>query len=132
MTDKGFSLQDLIRSRQTGAFVGRTEPLRRFEESLSLPVSDPRRRFLFSVHGDAGIGKTSLVRQWEQTARTRAFNTGYVDEGAFDVPSALEIIAADFRGQGTDCTEFTENLGAYRKRPPRAERSRRTPRTTTR
>lgn len=52
------SLQDLIRSRQRSGFVGRQGQLVQYQENLSLPADDERRRFLFNVHGDAGVRKT--------------------------------------------------------------------------
>ena len=116
MADRPVSLQDLIRARQAGLFVGRTEPLRLFEQSLTLPIDDPRRRFLFSLHGPAGIGKTSLVRQWQRVAQSHDYRTAYVDEAAFDVPSAIEMLATDLNQQGARCEAFTDQLALYRKR----------------
>ncbi|HWD78362.1 MAG TPA: tetratricopeptide repeat protein [Kribbella sp.] len=115
MTEKGFSLQDLIRSRQAGAFVGRTDSLRAFEQNLTLSPDDPRRRFVFTLSGDAGIGKTSLVRQWERVARGHGYATGYVDEAALDVPSAIELLARGLADGGATCPAFTEKLAQYRK-----------------
>ncbi|WP_329002564.1 tetratricopeptide repeat protein [Kribbella sp. NBC_00709] len=115
MTDEGFSLQDVIRGRQSGAFVGRTDSLRAFEQNLSLPLDDPRRRFIFTLYGDAGIGKTSLVRQWERVARSREYVTGYVDEAAVDVPSAIELLARGLAEGKADCPDFTDKLKQYRK-----------------
>ncbi|WP_207386530.1 hypothetical protein [Protofrankia symbiont of Coriaria ruscifolia] len=69
MSERPRSLQDLIRGRQERVFVGRCEQLELFETNLGLPVDDPRRRFLFSLHGNAGIGKRFLVRQFARMAR---------------------------------------------------------------
>ena len=52
------SLQDLIRSRQQSGFVGRQGQVVQYQENLGFPVDDERRRFLFNIHGDAGVGKT--------------------------------------------------------------------------
>lgn len=115
MTDRGVSLQDMIRKRQAGAFVGRTEPLRLFEQNLSLPPDDPRRRFVFTLYGDAGIGKTTLVRQWQQIAARQGHATGYVDEAALDIPSAIEMLARSLTADGAECPAFTGKLTQYRK-----------------
>ena len=111
------TLQELIRRRQAGGFVGRADELGKFTESLSLPVDDPRRRFLFSLHGDAGVGKTFLVRQFIRIARERSHLTAYVDETAVDVPSALTILAADLERQGEQCKALSKRLEAYRPEP---------------
>ncbi|MEV6610082.1 tetratricopeptide repeat protein [Kutzneria sp. NPDC051319] len=110
MSERPLTLQELIRRRQAGEFVGRERQLALFEENLRLPVDDPRRRFLFSVHGAAGIGKSFLVRQFRRVATDHGFATGQVDEAAYDLPSALEALAA---GLGP-CKEFTKRLTAYR------------------
>src|ERR1700749_490327 len=52
MTRQRRSLQDLIHSRQQSSFVGRQGQLVQYQENLSLPVDDERRRFLFNIHGD--------------------------------------------------------------------------------
>lgn len=57
------SLQDLIRSRQRSGFVGRQGQVIQYQENLALDADDERRRFLFNIHGDAGVGKTYLTRQ---------------------------------------------------------------------
>jgi tetratricopeptide (TPR) repeat protein len=104
------TLQDLIRSRQAGVFIGRERQLAQFAENLGLPVVDPRRRFLFSVHGAAGIGKSFLIRQFRRIAGDHGWATGQVDESAYDLPSALAALAADL-GPGK---EFHKRLAAYR------------------
>jgi hypothetical protein len=62
------SLQDLIRSRQQSGFVGRQQQVVQYQENLGFPVDDERRRFLFNIHGDAGVGKTFLTKQLRQIA----------------------------------------------------------------
>jgi hypothetical protein len=48
------SLQDRIRERQQGGFVGRQGQVIQYQENLAFSVTDERRRFLFNIHGDAG------------------------------------------------------------------------------
>ena len=114
--DEGLTLQELIRRRQARGFVGRVEELSRFEVSLGLPVDDPRRQFLFSLHGDAGVGKTFLVRQFVRLAGERGYLTAYADETALDVPSTLAMLAADLQRHGERCKGFAERLEAYQRR----------------
>jgi tetratricopeptide (TPR) repeat protein len=109
--ERPLTLQDLIRTHQTGVFVGRESQLARFEENLRLPVTDPRRRFLFTVHGAAGIGKSFLVKQFRRIATEHGLATGEVGEPVTDVPDALASLAADLG----PCKEFTKRLTAYRK-----------------
>lgn len=65
------SMQELIRQRRRQGFVGRGAERAAFRENLDLPPEDERHRFLFHVHGNAGVGKTFLVRELEQLARER-------------------------------------------------------------
>lgn len=116
MSGKRPTLQELIRRRQASAFVGRQQQLSLFEESLGLPVDDPRRRFLFSIHGDAGIGKTYLVRQLMRLARERSCRTAYVDEAMHDVISVLESMAAELERQGARFGDLRGKLETYRER----------------
>jgi tetratricopeptide (TPR) repeat protein len=108
--ERPLTLQDLIRRRQAGGFVGRERQVAVFEENLRLPVSDPRRRVLFTVHGAAGIGKSFLVRQFRRIATDHGFATGLVTEAAYDLPGALAALAADL-GPGK---EFAKRLATYR------------------
>ncbi|MEU1133959.1 ATP-binding protein, partial [Streptomyces sp. NPDC005900] len=81
-------MQELIRRRRRAAFVGRGEELRLFRENFDVPVDDDRHRFLFHVHGPAGVGKTSLVRELAQLARDRGALVAHVDAGAGGHPQA--------------------------------------------
>lgn len=110
------TLQELISRRQVGAFVGRTEQLAQFRESLGLPVDDPRRRFVFSIHGDAGIGKTYLVRQLVRVAREASYRTAYVDESLYDVVSVIEAMASELESQGARFRRLRDKLATYRER----------------
>ncbi|MGW6280658.1 tetratricopeptide repeat protein [Kribbella sp. NPDC055071] len=114
MGERRPSLQDQIRARRNVVFVGREEPLALFERNLVLPASDPRRRFVFSVHGTAGVGKTTLVRRWRQLADEHGCATGAVDQ-AYDVPSALEQLASTLADSGHECAGFSRKLAQYRK-----------------
>jgi hypothetical protein len=113
---RSLTLQDLIRRRQAGGFVGRRAQLGLFDESLGLPLDDPRRRFLFSVHGDAGVGKTYLVCQLVRVACEHGYVTAYVDEAFYDVLAVMEAIVSELERQGVRCKEFREQLGVYRQR----------------
>ncbi len=109
----GLTLQDLIKRRQAGGFVGRRDEISRFEENLRLPLDDQRRRFLFSVHGDAGVGKSFLVNQFQRIAGERGCATAYVDESVYDIPSVLSGIVRAFARQGDPCKEFTKKSELY-------------------
>ncbi|MEV5874309.1 tetratricopeptide repeat protein [Streptomyces sp. NPDC052101] len=115
------SMQELIGRRRRAGFVGRGDERATFRENLDLPPEDERHRFLFHVHGNAGVGKTFLVRELEQIARERGALTAYVDESAGSVPEAMAAIGRQLAQQGHRCKELERQLAAYRERRHEAE-----------
>lgn len=109
----GLTLQDLIKRRQAGGFIGRRHEIGQFEENLRLPLEDRRRRFLFSVHGDAGVGKSFLVNQFQRIAGEQGCATAYVDESVFDIPAVMAGIVRSFARQGDPCKDFTKKSELY-------------------
>ena len=110
------SLQDRIRDRQKSGFVGRQGQVIQYHENLGFPIDDERRRFLFNIHGDAGVGKTYLTRQLEQIATGDGALAAYVDETAEDVTAAMAIIAEQFSRRGARLSEFDKRAAEYRQR----------------
>jgi tetratricopeptide (TPR) repeat protein len=110
------SLQDRIRERQQSGFVGRRGQVIQYQENMRFPVEDGRRRFLFNIHGDAGVGKTFLARQLRQIAVGDAALTAYVDETSEDVISAMTAMAAEFSRADSKLAAFEKRVGEYRQR----------------
>ncbi|MFB7499206.1 tetratricopeptide repeat protein [Streptomyces sp. NPDC056161] len=121
MAQPRLSMQELIRRRRRSGFVGRGPERAAFRANLDLAPDDERHRFLFHVHGNAGVGKTFLVRELEQIARERGALTAYVDESAGSVPEALASVSRQFAGQGHRFKELDRLLAAHRMRRHEAE-----------
>lgn len=66
---KSRSLQDIIKHRQQEEFVGREKQLDFFRRNLHLAPENPSRRFIFSISGQGGVGKTWLLRRFCQIFR---------------------------------------------------------------
>jgi tetratricopeptide (TPR) repeat protein len=113
---EGHSLQDLIRGRRLGTLLDRDEQMAQYRNNLGLPLEDQRRRFLFSIHGEAGVGKTYLTKQLWQIARDSGALTAYTDEKIEDLTSVMSAIADEFRRRGTRLTEFEKRAAVYKKR----------------
>ncbi|MFE3599543.1 tetratricopeptide repeat protein [Streptomyces sp. NPDC059142] len=113
------SMAELIARRRR--FVGRGAELAAFRENFGHPPEDERHRYLFHVHGNAGVGKTSLVRELERTARECGALTAYVDESAGSVPEALAAIAEQLGRQGHPLKQLDRQLATYRQRRHEAE-----------
>jgi tetratricopeptide (TPR) repeat protein len=112
----GGSFQDALRQRETAEFVARSYELTRFRTNLGLDLDDRDRRFIFSIHGDGGVGKTFLSRRLREIAESSGAATAWVDERVFGIPEAMQAIAADLTRQGEDMSGFTKLLGTYLKR----------------
>jgi len=110
------SLQDRIRERQKSSFVGRTGTVVQFRENYRLPVDDERRRFLFNIHGNAGVGKTYLTRQLRLIATDAGALTSYVDETIEDAISAMVKMATDFSRAGVKLGDFEKRVAEYQQR----------------
>jgi hypothetical protein len=59
--------------------VGRLGQVVQYRENLAL-AADERRRFLFNIHVNAGVGKTYLARHLRQVAYDSGALTAYIDE----------------------------------------------------
>jgi hypothetical protein len=114
-------MQELIRQRSRAGFVGRSDERATFRRNLELEPEDERHRFLFHVHGNAGVGKTFLVRELEHIARERGAFTAYVDENAGSVPEAMAAISRQLAAQGHRFKELDQLLDAHRERRHEAE-----------
>ncbi|MFD6437726.1 tetratricopeptide repeat protein [Streptomyces venezuelae] len=115
------SMQELIRRRGRAGFIGRRGELAAFRENFDVPPADLRHRFLFHVHGNAGVGKTSLVHELEQLAAERGALTAYVDDRVSSVPEALAAISAEFARQGRRLKGLDQLLTTHRERRHEAE-----------
>ncbi|GGZ95591.1 tetratricopeptide repeat protein [Streptomyces bluensis] len=115
------SRRQLIQQRRRQAFVGRTAERAAFRDNLDLAPDAETARFLFHVHGNAGVGKTFLVRELEQIARDRGALTAYVDESVGSVPEVLEAISAQCAAQGHRFKELDRLLAVHRERRYEAE-----------
>ncbi|MEV0175796.1 tetratricopeptide repeat protein [Streptomyces sp. NPDC050803] len=115
------TMQELIRQRRRAGFVGRNDERAAFRRNFDLAPEDERHRFLFHVHGNAGVGKTFLVRELEQLAREKGALTAYVDEGAGSIPEAMTAISRQFGAQGHRFKELNRVLADHRERRYEAE-----------
>lgn len=104
-------LQELIRRRRRAAFVGRSAEPDAFRRNLDLVPEDDRHRFVFHVHGPAGVGKTSLVREREALAAGRGALTAVVDDRVIGVPETMAAISARLAAQGAELKGLDRLLG---------------------
>jgi tetratricopeptide (TPR) repeat protein len=116
MADSRPSWQEILQRRQEAGFAGREAQLALFRENLLMPVEDERRRFVFSIHGDGGIGKTFLLGRLRQLARQAGRLCAIVDDGVYDVAEAMRSAAGQLERDGARLKRFTQRYEAYSRR----------------
>jgi len=121
MNPKPSSLQAILKRRQQEEFVGREEQVALFQENLALPYDNSRRRFIFSVWGQGGVGKTSLLQQFSQIAREKGSLTALTNEDESDMPQVLGRIAEQFKEQGFHLETFSKRYKDYREKKSEIE-----------
>ncbi|MBI0382443.1 AAA family ATPase, partial [Streptomyces albiflaviniger] len=112
-------MRELIQRRRR--FVGRRQEMAAFRENFAVPPEDAAHHFLFHVRGDAGVGKTTLLRQLENTAREHRALTASVDESVNSVPEVMAAISAQFAQAGHPLKSFDKLLATYRQRRHEAD-----------
>ncbi|MFJ3254648.1 tetratricopeptide repeat protein [Streptomyces sp. NPDC086771] len=110
------SMQQIIEDRRRASFIGRTAELDVFRGNFDLPPEDVRHRFVFHVRGNAGVGKTSLVREMARVAQECGAVTVHADESADSVPALLAALSEQFGRQGHPLKALDRLLTAYRQR----------------
>nr|WP_244190634.1 tetratricopeptide repeat protein [Streptomyces caeruleatus] len=114
-------MQQLIAQRQRAGFIGRGAERAAFRANFDTPPEDERHRFLFHVHGNAGVGKSFLLRELGQVAREHGALIAYVDDSAGSLPEAMEVISRQFATQGRRFKDLDRLLATYRERRHEAE-----------
>ncbi|MFF1415396.1 tetratricopeptide repeat protein, partial [Streptomyces sp. NPDC058289] len=98
--------------------MGRRAQLALFTENLSKdPLSEEAPAdFLFHVRGVGGVGKSTLLRQWQEAARRADAVTAVVDENdVHGVQQALVELARQLAGQAGPCREFDKAVEQFRR-----------------
>ncbi|GAA1196554.1 tetratricopeptide repeat protein [Streptomyces rhizosphaericus] len=124
MTERRMSRQDFIRRRRQGGFIGRTIELAIFKDNLvRRPDADDAFQFLFNIVGGGGVGKTSLIREWEKIARECGAATASIGDEVHDALEAMESIAAQLTRQECSFKGFDKAVRDYRQRRAEIEAS---------
>lgn len=109
-------MQEILRGRRRSGFVGREAERAAFRENFSVAPEDERHRFLFHIHGDAGVGKTFLIGELEQIACEQGALTACVDESAGSVSETLGALGSAFARKGHRFRELERLLTMCRER----------------
>lgn len=119
------SPKDRLHAKQTQILIGREDQQDLFTQSLMQP-EHREAKLIFSISGQGGVGKTTLLKSFRQIAEEHEHVVAYVDEGMVtnrvkDVPKALHRLAEDLERQGFKFEEFREQYKAYRVKKQKLE-----------
>jgi hypothetical protein len=92
-----------------------------FRENLGRGLEADDYQFLFHVRGNAGVGKTSLVLQWEAVAREQGAATAYLDDTVHSAVEAMEAVGERLGRQGLELRRFNKLLATFRQRAHEAQ-----------
>ncbi len=98
--------------------IGREDQQGLFTRSLLQP-EHREAKLIFSISGQGGVGKTTLLKEFRRIAEEHRDVVAYVDEGMVtnrveDVPEALHRLVEDLERQGCRFEEFRKQYKAYR------------------
>lgn len=121
MAQARLTMQQIVQQRRRAGLVARAAERELFRANFDSAPGETGHRFLFHVHGNAGVGKTRLLREFEHIARERGALTSYVDAGVDGIPEALAEMCRQFAAQGHRFKELERLLAAHRERRHEAE-----------
>lgn len=120
------SRQDIMRDRQSSTFVGRVEHLETFEQNLvhlnrTADGFGYPKDFLFNVWGQGGVGKTTLLRRFEDIAKNHNGISARVDEAIASIPEVMAAFAKQLSEQGQAFPKFNDRYKVYRQKKKELE-----------
>jgi tetratricopeptide (TPR) repeat protein len=115
------SLQDHLRKRRSSTFVGREQQLELFRANLQRAADSEECLFLFSIYGQGGVGKTTLVKKFEELAKQHMALIAYANEDIKDVPDLLGAMARQLDQQDASLSKFDKHYKTYLQEKKRLE-----------
>jgi tetratricopeptide (TPR) repeat protein len=109
------SLQDVIRSRQAHAFVGREEPVTSFMANLQRGADDAKRIVVFAIDGQAGTGKSYLTRRLCSNVRDLGDIASVSDDESDDVLLLLDSISMQLNVDTGQFDQYLQLSAKYRR-----------------
>lgn len=94
------SFQDLLGQFSEEIFVGRTEQLQMFDQWLA--AAKPL-FLILAVSGQGGVGKTTLLEQFQRKAELAGASYAYLNEKQLTPLAVLARIAEQLYRQGKPC-----------------------------
>ena len=84
-------------------------------------LESDQRRFILSVFGQGGVGKTTLLKQFRKIASENNFATALSNDEETSVPKVMARLAQQFENQGHKLEKFSERYKVYRQKKQELE-----------
>jgi tetratricopeptide (TPR) repeat protein len=108
------SLGDVSRDLERERYVGREQELERFRRNLvTIAQGDAHVTSVFAVSGDGGIGKSALVRRFEEAAHAAGYATAVSNEVEIDIVLVLARLVEQLEAQKRKCKSVSKALVTY-------------------
>ena len=101
----------IIRKAEAERFVGREQELEAFQREITLPDS---RILIYYLTGQGGVGKTTLLRRYQELAKGSGFLVTECSEQQKDVPAVLGWFAQQLAAQHASLENFEKRYKVYR------------------
>ena len=113
MPTKPQSWKKIRNQRREENFVGRADQLRVFSDNY---VDEVPKYMVFAVTGEGGVGKSTLLTQYEALARSPSINANVIicDDRHLSPASAMGYIASELAKSGIVHKGFDERYKKYR------------------
>jgi tetratricopeptide (TPR) repeat protein len=121
MQNKRKTLKDRLQRRRSDTFVGRESQLQLFQQNLERQPEHPEFCNIFNVHGQGGIGKSTLLNKYIEMAKGRNALTCYTDEGIRSVLEWMNRVSKQLEQQGAPLEKFDKHFKAYRQQKQQLE-----------
>jgi tetratricopeptide (TPR) repeat protein len=115
------SLQDRLKQRRSSNFVGREQQLELFRQNLRRSLDSEDYYFIFSVHGQGGVGKTTLLKKYRSLAKEADALTAYTNEETKSIPEVLARFAQQLKEQDAELSDFDKRYKTYLQEKKRLE-----------
>lgn len=108
---------DALSNRTAKTFIGREEQLALFRQNFNENLPDEDFKWIFNIHGQGGIGKTTLSKQYQRIAEKEEIKVAFLDledSRLKNVPNLLGEIVRQLTKQKIDFSEFDKKYNNFK------------------
>jgi tetratricopeptide (TPR) repeat protein len=102
-------ISNVLNNRSEKTFIGRNEQLALFRQNFSVDLPFEDLKWIFNIHGQGGVGKTTLSKQYQSIAERQKVKVAFLDledNRLQNVPALLAEIVRQLSEKGVKFSEF--------------------------